>query len=411
MIKRSKTINRCQISKKKDLKKILSLGYLPPVNNYHPINKAKNEEIFFLTDLVYSKSSRLVQLQNIVNKEIIFPKNYPYTSSTTKILRDNFKELSKECKNILNLNKNDLVVDIGSNDGNLLSNFKSNYRVVGVTPENIGKIAIKRGINTILRYFDKKTSDLILKKYGKAKLVTATNVFAHIDDVHSVMKNILKILDNDGYFVTESHYLLSLIKTVQYDTIYHEHMRYYSIMSLQYLFKKYGLRIFHAKKIPTHGGSIRVYVAKNKKFKETKNLKEIIKLERKFLNFKEFNKFSNKVVLSKINLYSLLKKIKSKNKSIFGVGAPSRAATLVNYVGLDEKIIDYILEITGSYKIGKYMPGTNIPIVNEKIINKKRPDYLLILSWHISEVLIKNFKKKGFKGKFIVPLPNPKIIK
>ncbi len=411
MIKRSKTINRCQISKKKDLKKILSLGYLPPVNNYHPINKAKNEEIFFLTDLVYSKSSRLVQLQNIVNKEIIFPKNYPYTSSTTKILRDNFKELSKECKNILNLNKNDLVVDIGSNDGNLLSNFKSNYRVVGVTPENIGKIAIKRGINTILRYFDKKTSDLILKKYGKAKLVTATNVFAHIDDVHSVMKNILKILDNDGYFVTESHYLLSLIKTVQYDTIYHEHMRYYSIMSLQYLFKKYGLRIFHAKKIPTHGGSIRVYVAKNKKFKETKNLKEIIKLERKFLNFKEFNKFSNKVVLSKINLYSLLKKIKSKNKSIFGVGAPSRAATLVNYVGLDEKIIDYILEITGSYKIGKYMPGTNIPIVNEKIINKKKPDYLLILSWHISEVLIKNFKKKGFKGKFIVPLPNPKIIK
>ena len=411
MIKRSKTINRCQISKKKDLKKILSLGYLPPVNNYHPINKAKNEEIFFLTDLVYSKSSRLVQLQNIVNKEIIFPKNYPYTSSTTKILRDNFKELSKECKNILNLNKNDLVVDIGSNDGNLLSNFKSNYRVVGVTPENIGKIAIKRGINTILRYFDKKTSDLILKKYGKAKLVTATNVFAHIDDVHSVMKNILKILDNDGYFVTESHYLLSLIKTVQYDTIYHEHMRYYSIMSLQYLFKKYGLRIFHAKKIPTHGGSIRVYVAKNKKFKETKNLKEIIKLERKFLNFKEFNKFSNKVVLSKINLYSLLKKIKSKNKSIFGIGAPSRAATLVNYVGLDEKIIDYILEITGSYKIGKYMPGTNIPIVNEKIINKKKPDYLLILSWHISEVLIKNFKKKGFKGKFIVPLPKPKIIK
>ena len=253
-----------------------------------------------------------MQLQNIVNKEIIFPKNYPYTSSTTKILRDNFKELSKECKNILNLNKNDLVVDIGSNDGNLLSNFKSNYRVVGVTPENIGKIAIKRGINTILRYFDKKTSDLILKKYGKAKLVTATNVFAHIDDVHSVMKNILKILDNDGYFVTESHYLLSLIKTVQYDTIYHEHMRYYSIMSLQYLFKKYGLRIFHAKKIPTHGGSIRVYVAKNKKFKETKNLKEIIKLERKFLNFKEFNKFSNKVVLSKINLYSLLKKLNQK---------------------------------------------------------------------------------------------------
>ena len=411
MIRRSKTINRCQISKKKDLSRILSLGYLPPVNNYHPINSPQNEEIFFLTDLMYSTGSKLVQLKTIVDKEIIFPKSYPYTSSTTKVLRENFKELYQECKNILNLKKNDLIVDIGSNDGNLLSNFVTNHRVLGITPENIGKIAIKRGINTILNYFDNKTSNKILNKYGKAKLVTATNVFAHIDDVNSMMRNIIKILDKDGYFVSESHYLVSLIKTVQYDTIYHEHMRYYSLMSLKYLFDKYNLKIFHAKKIPTHGGSIRVYVSKNKKIKETQNLKKVIKDEKKFFKANTFSEFSRKVLLSKINLYSLLKKIKSKDKTIFGVGAPSRAATLVNYVGLNKDIIDCILEISGSYKIGKYMPGTNIPIMNERIISKKKPDYLLLLSWHISDALIKNFRKKGYKGKFVIPLPTPRIIK
>ena len=411
MIRRSKTINRCQISKKKDLTKILSLGYLPPVNNYHAINNAQNEEIFFLTDLVYSRSSKLVQLKTIVDKEIIFPKSYPYTSSTTKILRENFKELYKECKKIVDLKKNDLIVDIGSNDGNLLNNFKKNHRVLGVTPENIGKIAIKKGINTLLRYFDNKTANIILRKFGKAKLITATNVFAHIDDVNAVMKNIIKILDKGGVFVSESHYLVSLIQTNQYDTIYHEHMRYYSLMSLDHLFKKYNLKIFHAKKIPTHGGSIRVYVSKNKNLKVSKNCKKIFKLEKKYLNKKKFQIFSDKVDSSKISLYSLLKKIKSNNKRIFGVGAPSRAATLINYVGLNEDIVDCILEITGSHKIGKYMPGTNIPIVNEKECFKKKPEYLLLLSWHISKSLIKVFRKKGFKGKFIIPLPTPRIVK
>lgn len=408
---KSKTINRCQISKKKDLIKILSLGYLPPVNNYRPIKTLNNEEIFFPTELMYSKSSKLVQLSSVVNKEIIFPKNYPYTSSTTKILRENFKELYEESSKMLRLKKKDLVIDIGSNDGNLLSNFKKNHKVLGVTPESIGRLAIKKGINTLIRYFDNSSTNYILKKYGKAKLITATNVFAHIDDIHSVMKNILKILDKKGVFISESHYLVSLIKTVQYDTIYHEHMRYYSLSSLNYLFKRYKLKIFYAKEIPTHGGSIRVYVCKNKTFKTHNSVKRILKLEKKYLSKKSFKNFKDKVILSKINLYSLLKNLKNKNMKIFGVGAPSRAATLVNYVGLNEDIIDYILEINGSYKIGKYMPGTNIPIVNEKIINKKKPDYLLILSWHISNSLIKIFRKKGFKGKFIIPLPEPKIVK
>ena len=194
MISKSKTIDRCQISKKKDLKCILSLGYLPPVNDYQPIESKKKETVFFPAELMISKSSKLVQLSTIVNKEIIFPKEYPYTSSTTKILRENFKNLYIESSKLLDLNKNDLIVDIGSNDGNLLSNFVNNHRVLGITPELIGKLAIKKGINTLLKYFDNSTTNYVLKKYGQAKLITATNVFAHIDKIDSVMKNVNKLL-------------------------------------------------------------------------------------------------------------------------------------------------------------------------------------------------------------------------
>ena len=156
MNKSSKTIDRCQISGKKDLKSILSLGYLPPVNKLKKINSPLSEDSFYPAELLFSSSSKLVQLSTIVNKEILFPKEYPYTSSTTKILRENFKELYAESKKIVNISAKDLVIDIGSNDGNLLNNFKKFHRVLGVTPEKIGKIAIKKGINTLIRYFDKQ---------------------------------------------------------------------------------------------------------------------------------------------------------------------------------------------------------------------------------------------------------------
>ena len=406
----SRKIYKCQLSKKKDLTKILSLGFLPPVNNYHSINSSLSKEIFFETELMHSKSSNLVQLGTIVNKEIIFPKSYPYTSSTTKVLRDNFKELYDATTKIINLKKNDLVIDIGSNDGNLLNNFKKKHQVLGITPEAIGKIAIKRGINTLIRYFDKTAVKLILRKFGKAKIVTATNVFAHIDDINSLMRNITKILDKNGIFIVEVHYLVSLIKTLQYDTIYHEHMRYYSLTSLNYLFKKFNFRIFKTKEIPTHGGSIRVYVTKNKTFKTDNSVKQILKFEKKYLKMKTFLLFKNRVVKSKISLYALINKLNLQNKKVFGVGSPSRGATLVNYIGLNEDLLKCILEIKGSHKIGKYMPGTKIPIFEENYIYKNKPDYLLLLSWHISKSLIKIFKKKGYKGKFIIPLPKPKII-
>lgn len=407
--KSSKPVTRCQISNSKKLNSIIFLGYLPPVNTLRKINSTPVEEKSFPAELLYCNTSKLAQLGCIVDKKILFPSSYPYTSSTTKILRDNFADLYKDLKKIVYLEKQDLIIDIGSNDGNLLKNFKNNHRVLGITPEKIGKLAIKKGIPTIIDYFDKKTSKKIIKKYGKAKIVTATNVFAHIDNINEILKSIIRTLTHDGIFISESHYFLPLIKDLQYDTIYHEHMRYYSLQSLNYLFKKNKLEIIAVKEISTHGGSIRVYAARKNYYKISKNVKTQINKEKKFLNKKKFIEFRTKVVMSKVQLYNLISNIKKAGKKIYGIGAPSRATTLINYIGLDQDLIDCVLEIDGSYKIGHYIPGTKIPILNEKILVKNKPDYLILFSWHISEELKINLRKKGYKGKFIIPLPSPRI--
>ena len=404
-----KKINRCQISNSTKLQKILSLGLIPPVNQMINLNLNLKDQSFFPTELFYCPKSNLVQLGIEVDKKILFPKEYPYTSSTTKILRDNFTELSKEIERYYPLDKNDLVIDIGSNDGNLLSNFKKYCKILGVTPENIAQLAIKKGIPTIQDYFSKNLSAKIKKKYGKAKIITATNVFAHMENIVTLLKSIKSLMNKNSIFISESHYLYDLIKYNQYDTIYHEHLRYYSLSSLKYLFNKVGLEIIRAKRINTHGGSIRVYAASKGIYKKSKKLKSLFQNEKILFNKKIFS-FGKKVTKSKLDLYKILGKLRKKNNKIYGISAPSRATTLANYVGLNSDIIECILEIDGSKKINHYLPGTDIPIFNEKKLYKDKPDYVFIFSWHIADEIIKNLKFRGYKGKFIVPLPLPKII-
>jgi hypothetical protein len=246
---------------------------------------------------------------------------------------------------------------------------------------------------------------------GKAKVVTAANVFAHIEDIHSVIKSILLLLDEDGIFISESHYLLSLLETLQYDTIYHEHLRYYSLQSLRYLFEMHGLEIIHAKKIPSHGGSIRIYASRKGSYPTQFSVNELFEIESaEETNNSALKKFKDRVVTSKLSLMALLRDIKKNGGQIFAVGAPSRASTLINYIGLDDGILDCVVEVDGSYKIGKYMPGTMIPVVEESQLILVQPEYAMITSWHIAEELIPKLKKKGFRGKFIIPLPIPHIV-
>lgn len=404
-------VESCQICANDKLEPILFLGYLPPVNQMHNIGERPHEQPSYPAEILYCEKCHLVQLGLIVDAKILFPKEYPYTSSSTKILRENFAELYRECKTIASLGKNDLIVDMGSNDGNLLSNFKEGHRVLGVTPEEIGKIAIERGIPTIIDYFRKEVVEKIKKEYGKAKIITATNVFAHIESINEITELILGLLADDGIFISESHYLLPLIGTLQYDTIYHEHLRYYSLHSLKFLLEKHGLEAIHAKQIPTHGGSIRVYAARKGKYRIKETVAQLLNKEKNIVLKKEkLIEFKGRIVISKLELHSLLLGIKKQGKRIYGVGAPSRASTLVNYVGLDDGILDYVVEVKGSHKIGKYVPGTLIPVVEESRLFEEQPEYVLLLSWHISEELMPKLREKGFKGKFIIPLPKPRIV-
>lgn len=407
----STVVDRCQVCSNTELKPILFVGYLPPVNTMPVIGERPREQSAYPAELLLCPRCQLIQLGLIVDAEILFPSSYPYTSSTTRILRENFADLYQECLGLFDLKAEHLVVDIGSNDGNLLSNFKDNHVVCGVTPEKIGEIAISRGIPTFISYFGAPVVNKILQQYGPARLVTATNVFAHIEDVHTVLDGVLELLDEDGVFLTESHYVLDLVNTVQYDTIYHEHLRYYSLHSLKYLLEMHGLEVFHVKPIPTHGGSIRVYSARKGHHVVQDSVERQLQREQSELGVAALEAFARAVRQSRSDLWNIIAQIKAEGKSIVGVSAPSRASTLIAYVGIDNGILDAVVEVKGSHKIGKYVPGTLIPVVEEGLLfSSSQPDYALLLAWHIADELIPKLRQLGFKNQFIVPLPVPRIV-
>ncbi len=405
-------IETCQVCGHNHLENVLSLGYMPPVNQMVAIGDVERQQPWFPTSLLYCPKCELVQLGLAVDPVIIFPPEYPYTSGMTRILRENFAELYAESSKMLDLGKDDLVVDIGSNDGTLISNFqKGGHRILGIEPTDVAKIANQRGIETIQRYFSSVLAREVVEKHGAAKLVTAANCFAHIEDVHAIVEGIMKLLTPDGVFISESHYLIGLLDSLQYDTVYHEHLRYYSVASLAHLLTMHGLEVFHARKIPTHGGSIRVYAARKGTRAVQPSVREMLDTEpRGEAMRRRLGAFCRDVMMSKLRLYSMIREIKEKGGRICGISAPSRASTLINYVGLDSSIIDYVCEIEGSLKIGKCMPGTLIPVVEETRMFQDQPDCAIIFSWHIAHELAPKLRSKGYKGRLITPLPEPCFI-
>jgi C-methyltransferase C-terminal domain/Methyltransferase domain/Putative zinc binding domain len=402
----------CQVCGHAPLTDVLSLGYMPPVNQMVPIGTVPHQQPWFPTNLLHCRNCDLVQLGLAVDPAIIFPPEYPYTSGTTKLLRDNFADLQREAAGMLGLGQDDLVVDIGSNDGTLLSNFKTaGTRVLGIEPTNVGDIANKRGIPTLKRYFGPEVAREVKREQGPARVVTAANCFAHIEDVHSIVDGIVAMLKDDGAFISESHYLIGLLDTLQYDTVYHEHLRYYSVASLKHLLEMHDLEVFHARPIPSHGGSIRVYAARHGTHTVQDSVRHMLAAEpRGEALVKRLAAFRRDVVLSKLRLLSMLRELKEKGQRVAGISAPSRASTLVNYVGLDEALIDYVCEIPGSLKIGKYMPGTQIPVVDEAKLFEDQPNCAVIFSWHIADELAPKLKAKGFRGQLITPLPVPRFL-
>ncbi|HEY1152759.1 MAG TPA: class I SAM-dependent methyltransferase [Pseudolabrys sp.] len=405
-------VEECQICGHAPLDRVLSLGYMPPVNQMVAIGAVPRQQPWFPTDLLHCTKCDLVQLGLAVDPVIIFPPEYPYTSGTTRLLRDNFADLYRESSALLGLKPDDLCVDIGSNDGTLISNFqKGGHRILGIEPTDVGDIANSRGIPTIKRYFSQETAREVKAKHGAAKVITAANCFAHIEDVHAIVDGILEMLAPDGAFISESHYLMPLLDTLQYDTIYHEHLRYYSLASLKYLLEMHGLEVFHARPIPSHGGSIRVYAARKGTQKVQDSVAQMLAAEPRGAAMRErLERFRHDVMMTKLRLLAMLRDLKEQNARIVGISAPSRASTLFNYVGLDSGLIDYVCEIQGSLKIGKCMPGTDIPVVDEARLFDDQPEAAIIFSWHIADELAPKLRAKGYRGKLISPLPEPRLL-
>lgn len=398
----------CQVCRKRSIDHIMSLGYMPPVNDYHLVEEEPKEQIWMPTDLYYCSECELVQLGYEAPPTVVFPPSYPYTSGTTKILRDNFSDLARECYEMrIVSDARDAVVDIGSNDGTLLKNFmQRGHRVLGIEPTDVADAANKFGIRTIKEYFGPKAVKTVMDHFGSAKLITCANCFAHMPGIHAVMNGVLAMMASDGVFVTESTYLIDTLDKLQYDTVYHEHLRYYSLRSLKYLLEQHGLEVFHVKRIPSHGGSIRVYAALKDKRPVDASVKATISKEPTRDAMKSrLGQFSRDVEAERRYLMSFIYELQQAGGSrIVGIGAPSRASTVINYCGFDRTMIDYVCEVDGSMKIGNCMPGTSIPVVNERYLYSDQPEFALIFSWHIADEIVPKLKERGFRGGFISPI-------
>lgn len=402
----------CQICQNQNLEKVLSLGHQAPVHSHLTAQDLSNPETFYPLNLCRCKQCGLLQLDYVVDPTILFSPQYPYFTGLTNMLVNNFRALAETLVAKQGLKKGDLVVDIGSNDGTLLQGFKEKgMRVLGVEPTEVANVANNKGVFTIQRFFTEKVVEDILESHGPAKIVTATNVFAHINGLYPLANNIKKLLDKDGIFVSESQYLMDMVEKSALDTIYHEHLRYYSLLPLVTLFKKLGMSVMDAERIPAAGGSIRVY-AVNGEFSISERALKIIDHEKQaeLYNQETFKKWAKNLMQIRHKLQKLLIGIHQQGGCIAGIGAPGRSNTLLQFMKLDSGIIDYACEKKGSPKIGLFTPGTHIPIVDEELLFREQPEYGLLLSWHIGEELIKKFRQLGYKGKFIVPLPEPKIV-
>lgn len=409
----SRPISGCQICGGDRLDPVLFVGFIPPVNTMPDVGSVPVEQPAYPLEMVRCPSCGHVQIGLEVDVEVLFPFSYPYLSGSTRILRENFAELYAEASSRLTLGSQDLVIDIGSNDGTLLSNFhKGGHRVLGIEPSQAGLVARNNGIDTVTAYFNAETVALVKQSHGKAKVITAANVFAHITEPHKVVEGIVDLLTDDGVFISESHYLLDLVETLQYDTIYHEHLRYYHLASLIRLLGNHGLEVFHVKRIPTHGGSIRVYAGGKGRRPVDPSVAERLAHEEKagIIDGSGLKTFRDKVIQTKVDLHALIAPIKKSGGRIYGIGAPSRASTLINYTGLDDGLIDCVLEVSTSHKLNKYIPGTRIPVLDETKLFEDQPEYALLFSWHITDELVANLRRKGFAGKFISPLPVPRIL-
>ncbi len=400
----------CRICGSADLMQVLDLGKTPPANAYVQFGDLDKQQPTYPLAIYFCRGCSLVQQLDVVDPDMLF-KNYHYMTGANFPATEHFRRYAEDAIKRFISSADDLVIDIGGNDGVLLDFVKDFARVLNVDPaDNLAAVSEAKGVPFYTAFFNSKTSDELLRKYGHANVVTANNVFAHTDPLRDVFAGVSKLIRHDGVFIFEVHWVKHLLETGCFDQIYHEHLCFHSLHALKHLVESSGMKIFDVEIVPMQGQSLRVYAAKDREPKAS--VAAILKEEQDAGLTREetYRSFSEVVERNKAELLTLLSGLKASGKKIVGYGAPAKGNTLLNYYGIGTETLDYLTDST-PLKHGLYSPGMKIPIKDEALLETDTPDYLLLLAWNYKDAILQKEQSLRDRGAlFILTIPSVQIV-
>ena len=403
----------CLVCSASDLSLVLDLGETALANNFLTEDELSNQEPMYPLRLARCSRCAHVQLLDRVDPSDMFD-TYLYVSSMSETLKNHLRNVADTAAQFVHAQPEDLALDIGSNDGTLLTGYDAyGLRTLGVDPaQNLAELARQNGIATVTEYFGERVAKEIRAEYGQANIITATNSFPHIPRLDDYMRGVAAMLHKKGVFLTEANYAGAMAADVAFDTIYHEHVSYWLLEPMHRLFDKYELEIFVLEHLPIHHGQIRVFVCHKGTKTPDQSVAKAMDEERSkgLLDGEAWQTFAHRTRTLKSDLHQALSDFRSQSKSVAGYGAPAKASTLLGFLGLGSDDIPYIAD-RSPLKQGRYTPGTHIPIVDPRRIIDERPDYLIIFAWNFADEIMDQLSDYGKAGgRFVIPVPTVEVI-
>ena len=402
----------CRVCGAGDLEKILSLGPSPLANSFLRSADEFTDERRYPLDLFYCATCSLLQLLHVVDPDILF-RHYLYVTGTSSTMAGHNRAYAKTVVDLLQLQPSDLVAEVASNDGSLLKCFQPHgVRTIGIEPaRNLAAAATNDGIETINEFFTLAAARTIREQHGAARAIAANNVLAHVDDPVDFLAGCRELLAEDGLVTIEVPYVRTLLERLEYDTVYHEHLSYFSVRSLLHLSQRVGLSAVRIDRLTVHGGSLRVYLSRSAAghSPEARAL-EADERNAGVTDVARYRQFARDVESGRAELVALLEALAADGKRVAGYGAPAKGNTLLNYCGVDTRLLPYTVD-KNPLKVGLYTPGTHIPVRDVAALSEERPDYVLILAWNLAdEIMDQQRAHREHGGRFILPVPRPQVV-